>query len=716
MIKKVLNSMNIIPKPIFFFLVIYFFINPLILNGETYWNPANGPFLGDIRVVKVGNDNTVYTGTANAGLYISRNAGNSWEQVYETLIGQKLINSIAILDNIILVSTGTSGIFRSTNNGNTWNYHPSFDVNISFYVFAKDKQNNVYAGTSNGVYLSTDKGINWVQKSNGLPIAPVFSLYKSSNGILYAGVFPLKGIYKSTDNGENWFQSSEGIPNSNIYEFAEHPDGSMFVATSNGIFKSTNQGASWNKIITGFYGSVIFTIVVENNGRIYAGTSDDGIYISNDVGQTWSRGQVGEVSDKISIYSIAIAPSGVVYAGTSEGIYKTLNKGLSWELSNRMLNAFNVRSIFSKRNAEVLVGTDNYGVFKTTDNGITWKKVNAGLATRYVYSFTMDGANNIIIGTGAGVYRSSDDGESWFPINDGLKAGSVYSLIRAANGDLFAAVWSWGIYKSTNNGASWFATNSGIPDAAISMNCIFQASDGTIYAGSNNGGLFISTNYGNSWRSVQAVESNAITKIFETKLGTILVATKTDGLWRTTDGGNSWKNIKTEFGDNPPLIKTIITGVDDELLAGTHGKGIFRSIDDGLAWDEYNDGLMNLNVDALLLTENNSIFIGTIGSGLWGHIIPVSVENKADFPFDITINPMPVYNDAYIVFKSINEGNLMISIYDVSGRNYGTLHNGYTRYGENIIKISLSDLPKGVYFLNFNFLGYNFIQKIIKLD
>ncbi len=712
--KKISFSLRTFSIFLSFLILIYFLIPTFNLKCETYWNPLEGLFLGDIRVIKVGNDNTVYTGTSNAGLYISKNAGNSWKQVYETLIGQKLINSIAIIDNSIIISTGASGIFRSTNNGISWDYIPPFDINISFYTFASDNQKNLFAGTSNGVYLSTDRGLNWIQKSKGLPIASVFSLFKSSKGILYAGLFPAKGVFKSTDNGENWFPASENIPNANVYEFAEHPDGTLYIGTNEGIYKSTNQGNSWHKINTGFKGSAVLTI--QTNGVIYAGTSDDGIYISSDGGTTWFRSQIDEEKKGISVYSIAIAPNDVIYAGTSEGIYKSLNNGISWEPSNKMLNAFNVRALFSKRNAEILTSIENYGIFKTTDNGVTWRKVNTGLATRSIYTFISDRENNIIIGTGLGVYRSIDDGESWVQINDGLKLGPVYSLAKAANGDLYAAVRSWGIYKSTNNGTSWFESSSGIPDAALSINTLLQASDGTIYAGSNNGGLFKSTNNGLNWRKVQEVNSNVITCILETKSGTLIVASKSEGLWRSSDGGDSWINIKSMFGNKTPVIKTIINAIDDELLIGTYSSGIFRSLDDGISWEPYNDGLFNLDVEALLLTENNSIFIGTLGSGLWGHIIPVSVKSYPHFEFDININPIPVYNEANVIIRSMKEGNLVINIYDMSGRSYGNLYKGFINYGENIIRINLSALPKGVYFLDFNFLGYNFVQKVIKTN
>ncbi len=707
------NKSLIVWNLFFFFSIIHLLITPTFLKSETYWNMADGPYIGDIRIIRVGDDNTIYTGTANGGLYYSKNGGQSWQQLYESLVGQKLINGIVIAGNVVIASTGSSGLFRSTDNGNSWNYHPPFDVNISFYTFTKDKQNNIYAGTSNGVYISSDRGLNWIQSSTGLPIGSIFSLFYTSKGDLFAGIFPLKGIYKSSDNGKSWFQSNEGLSNSNVYEFDEHPDGSIFVGTSNGIYKSTNNGASWFRINTGFMGAIVFSIVISNDGRAIAGSSDDGIYLSTDGGQNWFRSSIGNEVENLSVYSIDKSQSGHLYAGTSEGVFKSTNNGLTWEPSNNRLNAFNVRALFSKRNANILAGTNQYGIFKTTDNGISWYKVNNGLQSHNINTFLMDKDNNILVGTGSGVYRSTNDGESWTPINDGMIAGAVFGLAMAQNGDLFATVWSWGIYRSTNNGISWFSSHSGIPDASISMHCIFVASDGSIYAGSNNGGLFRSTNNGNTWNKTQGVQSNTIYSIYQTKDGTLLVGSKSEGLWRSSDGGNNWKNLINDFGENPPMIKSIITGVDDEILIGTIGKGIFRSTNDGQNCDEYNDGLMNLNVESLLLTENNSIFIGTNGSGLWGHIIPVSV---ADFPianlrFDIY--PMPISDEATILLNSPIDGRIKINIFDASGRNLGKLYEGFISAGDNFIKLNLMNLSNGIYFLDINYGISNLSRKII---
>ena len=72
--------------------------------------------------------------------------------------------------------------------------------------------NNVIAGTANGVFISTNYGTNWTQTSlnNGI----VCSIALNGNNI-FAGTY-LNGFYLSSDNGISWTQRNEGLGNPTI--------------------------------------------------------------------------------------------------------------------------------------------------------------------------------------------------------------------------------------------------------------------------------------------------------------------------------------------------------------------------------------------------------------------------------------------------------------------------------------------------------------------
>ena len=68
---------------------------------------------------------------------------------------------------------------------------------------------DLFAGTANGVFLSNNNGVNWIQKNNGLSNLNVFSLAVNGSTI-YAGT--KAGLYQSTNNGNSWSLLSNGIP------------------------------------------------------------------------------------------------------------------------------------------------------------------------------------------------------------------------------------------------------------------------------------------------------------------------------------------------------------------------------------------------------------------------------------------------------------------------------------------------------------------------
>ena len=70
----------------------------------------------------------------------------------------------------------------------------------------------LYAGTSNGVFKSTDSGESWTRTSNGLTNKHVFTLAIDPHTptTIYAGARDY-GVFKSTDGGMNWTVVNTGL-------------------------------------------------------------------------------------------------------------------------------------------------------------------------------------------------------------------------------------------------------------------------------------------------------------------------------------------------------------------------------------------------------------------------------------------------------------------------------------------------------------------------
>lgn len=264
--------------------------------------------------------------------------------------------------------------------------------------------NNIYISVyNNGIYKSTNNGIEWIQTSLGN--LNTICVTASGNNVftsVYSSCNNSSGIFHSTDYGESWKQTSLderrieslAIIGNNVFA------GSWACIHPGGVYKSFINGVNWENTLIDFD---VESLIVSDN-TLYAGTisnpfSAGGLYKSCDKGVTWSL--LGLINR--SIWSSAVSGD-KIYAGTFTGIYITTNNGVNW--SQTSLNNQRVRSIVVS-GEYVLAGTETGGVFLSRDNGISWVKKNEGLDTLNIKTLLISN-DYVFAGTlGKGVYRRS---------------------------------------------------------------------------------------------------------------------------------------------------------------------------------------------------------------------------------------------------------------------------------------------------------------------
>ncbi len=133
-----------------------------------------------MKALAVNGDFILAGGGNNAGVHISTNNGSNW---VSTTLNNKSIYSLALIGNYVYAGTG-SGVYRSTDSGYTWT-QSTLSNELIYSVAVYD--NYVFAGSElNGVYLSGNNGLNWIQINEGLGNATIYSLYIFNNYI-FAG-------------------------------------------------------------------------------------------------------------------------------------------------------------------------------------------------------------------------------------------------------------------------------------------------------------------------------------------------------------------------------------------------------------------------------------------------------------------------------------------------------------------------------------------------
>jgi hypothetical protein len=266
---------------------------------------------------------------------------------------------------------------------------------------------NFFAGTIDGVFLSTDSGISWMAVDSGLTTMYVYSLDVVGTN-LFAGTD--SGVFRSIDSGKSWTGTNSGLPGTRIFALTASGT-NLFCATNSispggvgdNVFLSTDNGTNWAVIGGGFPDTVYISAIAVSGTNIFVG-GDRGIFLSTDNGTNWTALGFSEV------LSLALIGTNLI-VGAADGIGVLDENGYRWISSG--LTSADVYAIGSS-GANLFAGTYNGGVFLSTDNGISWTA--EGLTDTWANTLVVNGTN-LFAGTNTGGWRR--------PLSDFAQSGVV---------------------------------------------------------------------------------------------------------------------------------------------------------------------------------------------------------------------------------------------------------------------------------------------------
>jgi ligand-binding sensor domain-containing protein len=259
----------------------------------------------------------------------------------------------------------------------------------------------------------------WVQ-TNGPCEGRVFSLALSTSGAIYAGTE--EGVFLSTNSGSSWTNADSGLPNAYVLSFAESR-GDIFAGTDSGVYLSFSNSTSWFAVNSGLTNPAVRSLsAIKDN--IFAGT-DGGVYRSFQ-GLNWTAVDNGLPTNS-NVYSLAVGDSFTIFAGTDKGAFLSADNGDSWIAVSSGLWDPCVLSLAVSGNT-IFAGTKD-GVFRSADNGTSWNAVNASLRGIFVTTLAVSGINVFAGSCFGGLYLSNDNGTNWTAVHSGFPTNTkVYSL------------------------------------------------------------------------------------------------------------------------------------------------------------------------------------------------------------------------------------------------------------------------------------------------
>ena len=279
--------------------------------------------------------------------------------------------------------------------------------------------NTLFAGTNgNGVFISTNNGIDWTQVNTGLN-----NIYVKVLAISDTNIFAVTGIgiYRSTNNGASWIllKTTDSAVESFAIAPSEQGEKNLFALTTQNIYHSTNNGEDWIQLERPLGGWGL-TLAVGPNGQdgssLYIGVGYEAqgagkIYRSNDNGINWSL-----ISQDIythMVYALAFSPyydGGMnFFAGTwSDGVFLSTNNGENWTQVNDGFSYSNYDlaiNTFFVFDSTVFVGTCYEGVYIWNNDDRSWNNINEGLAYLKISALAVSGSY-LLAGTyDGGVWR-----------------------------------------------------------------------------------------------------------------------------------------------------------------------------------------------------------------------------------------------------------------------------------------------------------------------
>ena len=397
---------------------------------------------------------------------------------------------------------------------------------------------------------------------------------------------------------------------------------------------------------------------------------------------------------------------------------------------------------FADQNTGILTGQHKY--YKTTNGGSLWSgypvpDTSSTIVYGGVYLINsqtgwLTGGSTVSPIPYSFIQKTTNGGLNWGPMVSTYTIKDLLFINQGigfmASGDVPMFVTEGSLIKTSDGGNNWSLLLSDYfsyekvsfinPDIGW-VYCYFADDVGTFV-----NKILKTSNGGDNWSSVLIDSANGTfspfkgMQFFDENTGYIMKNTSFQNvLYKSTNGGSIWSAIDTNNFTGCYIWNFFFLNKDTGWVTtvGFTGK-IFRTNNGGESWTTQNTTASNINgriyfIDALTgwaLASNTTILKTTTG----GVTDILNISSEIPTIFNLYQNfPNPFNPSTRIKFDIPKQGNVKLTVYDISGKEVNVLVNSELKAGSYEYNFDGSGLSSGVYFYKLQSGGFIKTERMV---
>ena len=610
----------------------------------------------------------VVTGWENEGIYGGR--------VNCLLIDSASYNDTLGQSTTLYIGTQTGDkLFKSTDAGQTWQKigpvvnttdGEELRFNPIWTMIADPNDTKTIYVADHGLHKTTDGGTTWITLlKGGRPDVQNLAIDPVNPQIIY--VVGAGGenwqpcvIRKSEDGGNSWSELTTIDVTCHpdlVSDFMLHPNNHnlLFLAllpgslcpggsleTPGGVLQIDANDGDWEWVLGNSLNFGVFDITFSSINNVWYAATTQGIYKSIDGGVSWSL--LKDFGDQV--LAVAVGSDGGIYAGVWEqGIYKSnVNNDTEWMLTGFNLDLFEEgrwecrpRIItIDPNNPEILYVCSPSLIFKSQDSGNTWVSITQGITASKIFDIEKYGETFYACAEN-GLYQRTGENE-WNLLIYGRTGEFIDLAIDPVDPKrMVLSMPNHGkpsIMLTENGGENWQYIVIPIDYGKIIHGMSIIVNSGTIYL--------------------------AVADIINGTDGGVLKGTKNE------NGSYIWEVVSENYFPHTPVNVLAMDPENPNVLYAGIGAfqyryspgGIWKTEDGGQTWENVSNGLPAECVNSIIINPNNSqilliavgnkIYKSTDGGSSW-----IKVKEFEEFGGRIT---SLAFNNSEVIYAAVSSG------------------------------------------------------------